>query len=100
MRALLSSLLISATGLALAPSPADTPLRGFFPQSIQAQRDLETRFKSMPDPAHMRDAMQRLSARPHHVGSAHPQNQTSVIGRLRFFVATARISSRFHPGVI
>ncbi len=79
MRALLSSLLISATGLAFTPSPADTPLRGFFPQSIQAQRDLETRFKSMPDPAHMRDAMQRLSARPHHVGSAYDKDNAEWI---------------------
>ena len=79
MRALLSSLLISATGLAFTPSSADTPLRGFFPQSTQAQRDLETRFKSMPDPAHMRDAMQRLSARPHHVGSAYDKNNAEWI---------------------
>jgi N-acetylated-alpha-linked acidic dipeptidase len=79
MRALLSSLLISATGLAFTPSSADTPLRGFFPQSIQAQRDLETRFKSMPDPAHMRDAMQRLSARPHHVGSAYDKDNAEWI---------------------
>ena len=79
MRALLSSLLISATGLALAPSPADVPLRGFFAQSIQAQRDLETRFKSMPDPAHMKDAMQRLSARPHHVGSAYDKDNAEWI---------------------
>ena len=79
MRALLSSLLISATGLALAPSPTDVPLRGFFAQSIQAQRDLETRFKSMPDPAHMKDAMQRLSARPHHVGSAYDKDNAEWI---------------------
>src|SRR6266550_3974391 len=79
MRPLLSSLLISATGLALAPSPTDVPLRGFFAQSIQAQRDLETRFKSMPDPAHMKDAMQRLSARPHHVGSAYDKDNAEWI---------------------
>jgi N-acetylated-alpha-linked acidic dipeptidase len=74
MRTLLSSLLISATGFVLAPSPADVPLRGFFPQSVQAQRDLEARFKTMPDPAHMRESMHRLSARPHHVGSAYDKD--------------------------
>ena len=79
MRPLLSSFLISATALAFTPSSADTPLRGFFPQSIQAQRDLETRFKSMPDPAHMREAMQRLSARPHHVGSAYDKDNAEWI---------------------
>src|SRR6266581_3694887 len=79
MHKLLSSLLISATGLALAPSPADAPLRGFFSQSVQAERDLEARFKAMPDPARMRAAMQRLSARPHHVGSPYDKDNAEWI---------------------
>jgi len=79
MRTLLSSLLISATGFVLAPSPADVPLRGFFPQSVQAQRDLEARFKTMPDPARMREAMRRLSARPHHVGSPYDKDNAEWI---------------------
>ena len=79
MRALVLSLLLAATGLAFTPVPADTPLRGFFPQSVQAQRDLETRFKAMPDPARMREAMRRLSARPHHVGSAYDKENAEWI---------------------
>src|SRR5437870_8433500 len=79
MRALFSPLLISATGLALAAAPADTPLRGFFPQSVRAERDLETRFKAMPDPTHMREVMRRLSARPHHVGSAYDKENAEWI---------------------
>ena len=74
MRTILSSLLISATGLAMTPSAADVPLRGFFPQSVQAERDLEAKFRAMPDPARMREAMRRLSARPHHVGSAYDKD--------------------------
>jgi len=80
MRALLISLLASTAGLALTPLPAaDTPLRGFFPQSVRAQRDLEARFKTMPDPARMRAAMQRLSARPHHVGSPYDKDNAEWI---------------------
>lgn len=79
MRALLSTILISATGLAVTPAPADVPPRGFFPQSIQAERDLEARFKGMPDPSHMREAMRRLSARPHHVGSAYDRDNAEWI---------------------
>jgi len=79
MRVLLSSLLVSATGLALTPAPADTALRGFFPQSVQVERDLEARFKEMPDPARMREAMRRLSARPHHVGSAYDKDNAEWI---------------------
>jgi len=79
MRKLLSSLLVCATGLALTPAPVDTSLRGFFPQSVQAERDLEARFKAMPDPARMREAMRRLSARPHHVGSPYDKDNAEWI---------------------
>jgi N-acetylated-alpha-linked acidic dipeptidase len=79
MRALLVAVLVSTAGLALTPFPADTPLRGFFPQSVQAERDLESRFKAMPDGARMRAAMQRLSARPHHVGSPYDKENAEWI---------------------
>lgn len=79
MRTLLLPLLASAAGLALTPVAADTPLRGFFPQSVQAERDLEARFKAMPDPARMRAAMKRLSARPHHVGSPYDKDNAEWI---------------------
>src|SRR6266566_6686593 len=79
MRTLFSSLLLSATGLALAPLPDDAPPRGFFPQSVQAERELEARFKSQPDPARMREAMRRLSARPHHVGSPYDKDNAEWI---------------------
>src|SRR5256714_7205503 len=81
MRKVLSSLLICATGLALTPAPADISLRGFFPQSVQAERDLEARFKTMPDPGRMREAMRRLSARPHHVGSPYDKDNAEWILR-------------------
>ena len=79
MRTVLSSFLISATGLALTPSAADVPLRGFFPQSVQAERDLEAKFRAIPDPARMRESMRRLSARPHHVGSAYDKDNAEWI---------------------
>lgn len=79
MRTVLSSLLISATGLALTPSAADVPLRGFFPQSVQAERHLEAKFSAIPDPARMRESMRRLSARPHHVGSAYDKDNAEWI---------------------
>src|SRR3954462_9157977 len=79
MRTLFSSLLITLASLAFVPLPADAPLRGFFPQSVQAERDLEARFKTMPDPARMREAMRRLSARPHHVGSPYDRDNAEWI---------------------
>ncbi|MGE5102109.1 MAG: PA domain-containing protein, partial [Deltaproteobacteria bacterium] len=57
--------------LALLPfAPDPTPLRGFTAQSAQRERDWESKFDAIPDPRRMRDVMQRLSAHPHHVGTA------------------------------
>jgi N-acetylated-alpha-linked acidic dipeptidase len=79
MRALFSSFLVAAASVALVPAPADTPIRGFFPQSVSTERQLEQRFKSMPEPARMREAMRRLSARPHHVGSPYDKENADWI---------------------
>ena len=93
MRTLLSSFLIS-TGLVLAPFPADTPLRGFFPQSIQPQRDLESRFRAMPDGARMKEAMRRLSARPHHVGSPYDKDNAEwILGQFKSYGWDAHIEN-------
>ncbi|MFL5552775.1 MAG: transferrin receptor-like dimerization domain-containing protein [Gemmatimonadaceae bacterium] len=94
MRTFLSSILLSATGLTLVAGPADTPLRGFFPQSVQRELDLETRFKAMPEPARMRDAMQRLSARPHHVGSPYDkENADWILGQFKSYGWDAHIEN-------
>src|SRR5207247_9283425 len=94
MHKLLSSLLISATGLALAPSPADRPRHGLFQQAVRAERDLETRFKVMPDPARMRAAMQRLSARPHHVGSPYDKDNAEwILDQLKSYGWDAHIEN-------
>src|SRR4030081_87556 len=94
MRKVLSSLLICATGLALTPAPTATALRGFFPQSVQAQRDLEARFKAMPDPAKIKKAMPRLSARPHHIGSAYDKDNAEwILGQLKSYGWDAHIEN-------
>jgi N-acetylated-alpha-linked acidic dipeptidase len=94
MRVLFSSLLISATGLVLAPLPAGAPPRGFFPQSVQTERDLEARFKTMPDPTHMREAMRRLSARPHHVGSPYDKDNAEwILGQFKSYGWDAHIEN-------
>ena len=64
--------LIALAALAMAPAaPEPVPLRGFTAQSSQVEREWESKFKAIPDPTRMRDMMQRLSARPHHVGSPY-----------------------------
>jgi len=54
---------------------ADDPvLFGFSSESSRAERQWEEKFKAIPDPQLMRDYMQRLSARPHNVGTAYDKD--------------------------
>ncbi|MBZ5627916.1 MAG: M28 family peptidase [Acidobacteriia bacterium] len=48
-------------------------LHGFSDADARAEREWETKFRAIPEPARARDYMQRLSARPHHVGSPYDQ---------------------------
>ena len=63
---------LALAGLAALPTRADdtAPLRGFSPAQARVQREWEAKFKAIPDPARLRENMRRLSARPHHVGTA------------------------------
>ena len=59
------------------------PLDGFSADSARAQRDWEAKFRALPSPANLREYMQRLSARPHHVGA--PYNRESAEWTLSLF---------------
>jgi N-acetylated-alpha-linked acidic dipeptidase len=60
--------LAAGTVAAVAAAP---DLRGYSDASARVQREWETKFRNLPEPQRMRASMQRLSARPHHVGSAY-----------------------------
>jgi N-acetylated-alpha-linked acidic dipeptidase len=47
----------------------DPPIRGFSNASSKAEREWESKFRAIPDPARMREAMRRMTLRPHHLGS-------------------------------
>lgn len=69
-----ASLIVAALFvIAASPSPAaqGTDLRGYSQTGAAAQLDWEAKFRSLPDPSRLRAAMERLSARPHHVGSPY-----------------------------
>src|SRR6185369_13097098 len=40
----------------------------------RSQRDWETKFRGLPEPQNLRAYMQRLAARPHHVGSPYDKD--------------------------
>src|SRR5580693_9622468 len=54
-------------------------LVGYSPTSSQSEREWETKFRAIPDPANLRDYMKRLSARPHHVGSPYDKDNAEWI---------------------
>src|SRR5579863_5157920 len=59
---------------------ADAPtLRGFSTESDRVERDWESQFRSIPDRGNLRQYMQRLSARPHHVGSQYDKDNAEWI---------------------
>ena len=56
-----------------------TALTGYSPSASQSERDWESRFRAIPDPANLRSYMQRLSAHPHHVGSPYDKDNAEWI---------------------
>ncbi|HEY1494239.1 MAG TPA: transferrin receptor-like dimerization domain-containing protein [Candidatus Solibacter sp.] len=56
-----------------------TPLRGYSSEAGRTERDWEAKFRAIPDPAALRAYMQRLSARPHHVGSPYDKDNAEWI---------------------
>jgi N-acetylated-alpha-linked acidic dipeptidase len=65
-------------GLLALAAMAATPLqqkanspRGFTPQSASVQREWEGKLRAMPDRTLIRSYVERLAARPHHVGSPY-----------------------------
>ena len=49
----------------------DAPLRGYSAGASRIQREWEQKFRAIPEPARLREAMRRLSLRPHHLGSPY-----------------------------
>jgi len=85
-------LLFSQVGAAAQQAPANEPLLGFTAQSSAAERHWEQKFQQIPDAKLMRDYMQRLSARPHHVGSPYDkQNAEWILAQLQSWGWDAKI---------
>ncbi|MBA3657576.1 MAG: M28 family peptidase [Gemmatimonadaceae bacterium] len=64
----------------MASAPADDPtLIGFTPATSAQQRALEARLDGSINANNLRDWMQRLSARPHHLGSAYGKANAEFI---------------------
>jgi N-acetylated-alpha-linked acidic dipeptidase len=81
-----------ASPMAIPQEPA--PLAGFSADAARAEREWEAKFRAMPDPALMRSYMERLSARPHHVGSPYDHDNAEwLLGKFREWGLDAHIES-------
>jgi len=80
MRHIAAVLLIASLNLSsLAFAADETVLVGYSPRSSQTEREWEAKFRALPDPSNLREIMRRLSARPHHVGSAYDKDNAEWI---------------------
>src|SRR5712664_3186656 len=78
----LASLLFA--GISLAPvgnhvAADEQPLFGYSTESSRTERQWEEKLRAIPSPDNLRSYMKKLSARPHHVGSAYDKENAEWI---------------------
>ena len=65
-----------------AVSPTGKPLLGFSDNQAAEQLRLEERLDAIPSPENLKNWMEQLAARPHHVGSPHDKENAEFIAGL------------------
>ena len=63
----------------LSAAEASSALYGFSPTNAEAELKLEASFRALPVAENLRQYMERLSARPHHVGSPYDKENAEWI---------------------
>src|SRR5205807_4572505 len=84
------------SALLLSPVAGDDsqPLMGFLRKSVSAEQNWEEKFRAIPDPQRMRQYMERLSARPHHVGSPYDKDNAEwILARFKEWGLDAHIET-------
>jgi N-acetylated-alpha-linked acidic dipeptidase len=81
-----SGLLATMVFAAISLAPAGThvvadeqPLAGYSAESSRAEKQWEEKMKAIPDPDKIRAYVERMSARPHHVGSPYDKDNAEWI---------------------
>src|SRR5215831_10583029 len=75
------------------PAEADT-LRGYSATSAKSEQEWEAKFRALPNPANLRTYMQRLTARPHHVGSPYDKDNAEwILSNFKEWGLDAKIES-------
>jgi N-acetylated-alpha-linked acidic dipeptidase len=81
MRRLVLVVLFAMMGLVMSagetgPAPA---LGGYSNEAARLEREWEAKFQAIPSPENLREYNRRMSARPHHVGSAYDKDNAEWI---------------------
>jgi len=86
----LCTILLAPAGWAADP----VTLRGYSNATAQTEQEWEAKFRAIPDPGNQRNYMQRLSARPHHVGSAYDkENAEWILSKFKEWGLDAKIET-------
>ena len=96
MRRACLAILLMLTNVLSAPAAnsGDDVLYGFTAATSSVEREWENTFRAIPDPKVLRESMQRLSARPHHVGSPYDkQNAEWILSQFKSWGLDAQIES-------
>jgi N-acetylated-alpha-linked acidic dipeptidase len=89
---LMYGLLTSQLWAQVPQATSNETLLGFTAKSSADERAWEEKFKAIPSPQRMREYMQRMSARPHHVGSPYDKDNAEwILKQLQSFGWEARI---------
>ena len=76
------------------PTDAVHVFRGYTAQNASAEREWEHKFREIPAPDRIRANMQRLSARPHHVGSPYDKDNAEwLLAQLKSYGLDAQIET-------
>ena len=93
--ALIASIVFA--GISIAPLGShvvadEQPLAGFSAESSRAERQWEEKLRAIPSPENLRAYLQRLSARPHNVGSPYDkENAEWILAKFKEFGLEAHI---------
>ncbi|HSB53322.1 MAG TPA: M28 family peptidase, partial [Gemmatimonadales bacterium] len=96
-RSFLARTLVLVTGaltlLAARPGP-EPGLSGYSAEASRRELEWERRMREVPSPDSLREAMRRLSARPHHVGSPYDKDNAEwLLARFKSWGWDARLET-------
>jgi N-acetylated-alpha-linked acidic dipeptidase len=77
--AVLAAIFFSLAPLGRHVAADERPLLGYSAESSRAEHHWEEKLRAIPSPENLRAYMQRLSARPHHVGSPYDKDNAEWI---------------------